>query len=314
MELLAPAGSPEHLIAALDAGADAVYLGGQRFSARKYAGNFSDEEIREGVKQAHIMGASVYVTLNTLIGDNEMKELERYLQFLATLPLDGLLVQDLGVAALATRIAPAIPIHASTQMTVSNLTEVKFLERLGFQRIVLSREVPLKEIKRITASCQAEIEVFVHGALCVCYSGQCLMSSFAGGRSGNRGACAQPCRKPYVLTDESGKRMSNDRGGYIMSMKDLMGLPHLEDLIHAGVASLKVEGRMKDASYIYRVISSYRKAIDAIEQGLSADMPSLKKRVEKKFQSGVWTWISGRNNQPEHHNRKCSRQPGRVFG
>lgn len=286
MELLAPAGSPDHLLAALDAGADAVYLGGRQFSARRYAGNFSNEELEDGIRQAHIMGAAVYITLNTLVGDHEMEHLAGYLRFLSTLPVDGLLVQDLGVAHLAARLAPGIPLHASTQMTVTNLTEVTFLEGLGFQRVVLSREVSAEEIRRIAASCRAEIEVFVHGALCVCYSGQCLMSSFAGGRSGNRGACAQPCRKPYSLTDEAGRNVSTGHGRYIMSMKDLMGLSRLEELIRAGVASLKVEGRMKDVSYVYRVISSYRKAIDAIEKGDSYPAASLQRQMEASFNRG----------------------------
>ena len=190
MELLAPAGSPEHLRAALDAGADAVYLGGKLFSARRFAGNFSNEELKEAVREAHLHGACVYVTLNTLIGDVEMKDLRDYLSFLDTIKLDGLLVQDLGVAALARRLAPSIPLHASTQMTISNLDGALFMKSLGFQRVVLSRELSLPEIKNIVEKSGVEIEVFVHGALCVCYSGQCLMSSFMGGRSGNRGACA----------------------------------------------------------------------------------------------------------------------------
>ena len=180
MELLAPAGSPAHLIAALDAGADAVYLGGKRFSARKFAGNFSDEEMKEAVRMAHGKGASVYVTLNTLIGDMENQALAAYLQFLGTIPIDGLLVQDFGVVSMVRKIAPHIPLHASTQMTVSNLDGVRFLGDQGFQRVVLSRELSLAEIKEITDQTNVEIEVFVHGALCVCYSGQCLMSSFIG--------------------------------------------------------------------------------------------------------------------------------------
>ena len=181
MELLAPAGSPEHLRAALDAGADAVYLGGKLFSARRFAGNFSNEELKEAVREAHLHGACVYVTLNTLIGDVEMKDLRDYLSFLDTIKLDGLLVQDLGVAALARRLAPSIPLHASTQMTISNLDGALFMKSLGFQRVVLSRELSLPEIKNIVEKSGVEIEVFVHGALCVCYSGQCLMSSFMGG-------------------------------------------------------------------------------------------------------------------------------------
>ena len=198
MELLAPAGSPEHLIAALDGGADAVYLGGKSFSARKFAGNFSPEEMQDAVRLAHTRGVAVYVTLNTLIGDIEMESLKEYLVFLSSINIDGLLIQDLGCIDLIKELAPNIPLHASTQMTVSNLAGVKFLESLGFKRVVLSRELSLTEIRNIVSSCSVEIEVFIHGALCVCYSGQCLFSSILGGRSGNRGRCAQPCRLPYT--------------------------------------------------------------------------------------------------------------------
>lgn len=256
MELLAPAGSPEHLRAALDAGADAVYLGGKLFSARRFAGNFSNAEMAEAISEAHLHGAAVYVTLNTLIGDVEMRDLKAYLSFLETLPLDGLLVQDLGVAALARRLAPSIPLHASTQMTISNLDGALFMKSLGFQRVVLSRELSLPEIKKIVVESGVEIEVFVHGALCVCYSGQCLMSSFMGGRSGNRGACAQPCRMPYHLVDDKGHRYNHD-GDYILSLKDMMGIERIPDFLDAGVASLKVEGRMKSVEYVYNTVAAY---------------------------------------------------------
>ena len=261
MELLAPAGSPEHLRAALDAGADAVYLGGKLFSARRFAGNFSNEELKEAVREAHLHGACVYVTLNTLIGDVEMKDLRDYLSFLDTIKLDGLLVQDLGVAALARRLAPSIPLHASTQMTISNLDGALFMKSLGFQRVVLSRELSLPEIKNIVEKSGVEIEVFVHGALCVCYSGQCLMSSFMGGRSGNRGACAQPCRQPYTLLCDGQPVMKHE--AYVLSLKDLKSLDYIDDLLDAGVTSFKIEGRMKGDTYVRTVVSAYRRVIDA---------------------------------------------------
>ena len=289
MELLAPAGSPAHLIAALDAGADAVYLGGKLFSARKFAGNFSNEEMKEAVHTAHVKGASVYVTLNTLIGDMEMKDLAGYLRFLGSIPIDGLLVQDFGVVEMARKIAPHIPLHASTQMTVSNLDGVKFLGDRGFQRVVLSRELSLEEIKHITSSTDVEIEVFVHGALCVCYSGQCLMSSFSGGRSGNRGSCAQPCRKEYELVDSTGHPMRQETGKYILSLKDMMGLSRIPDLLQAGVASLKVEGRMKSPEYVFNTVSAYRKAIDAAEKAQTMDTEPLKLHLEEEFNRGYST-------------------------
>ena len=289
MELLAPAGSPAHLIAALDAGADAVYLGGKLFSARKFAGNFSNEEMKEAVHTAHVKGACVYVTLNTLIGDIERPALEEYIRFLGSIPIDGLLVQDFGVAHVVRRIAPHIPLHASTQMTVSNLDGVKFLGDRGFQRVVLSRELSLEEIKHITQSTDVEIEVFVHGALCVCYSGQCLMSSFIGGRSGNRGSCAQPCRMAYELVDRNGRPMNREKGKYILSLKDMMGLPKISDLLAAGVASLKVEGRMKSPEYVFNTVSAYRKAIDAAEQEKKLDTRPLKLHLEEEFNRGYST-------------------------
>lgn len=289
MELLAPAGSPAHLIAALDAGADAVYLGGKLFSARKFAGNFSDEEMKEAVHMAHGKGACVYVTLNTLIGDIEWKALEEYIRFLGSIPIDGLLVQDLGVARLVRKLAPHIPLHASTQMTVSNLDGVKFLGDWGFQRVVLSRELSLEEIRHITDSTDVEIEVFVHGALCVCYSGQCLMSSFIGGRSGNRGSCAQPCRMGYELVDSSGRPMNRQKGKYILSLKDMMGLPQIPELLAAHVSSLKVEGRMKSPEYVFNTVSAYRKAIDAAERDMAIDTEPLKLHLEEEFNRGYST-------------------------
>ena len=226
MELLAPAGSKEQLIAALEAGADAIYMGGKLFSARKYAANFTEEEMIDAVKMCHVLGVPVYITLNTLIADSEWDALREYLKFLDSLRIDGLLVQDIGVAREVRELAPDIPLHASTQMTVSNLDGVNFLKNLNFKRAV-SRELSLKEIRQIASQTDMEIEVFVHGALCVCYSGQCLMSSFIGGRSGNRGACAQPCRLPYDLVNAKGHVFSEDCGPYLLSLKDMTGAPRV---------------------------------------------------------------------------------------
>lgn len=286
MELLAPAGSPEQLYAALEAGADAVYMGGKAFSARKYAGNFSDEEMAEAVRACHILGVRVYVTLNTLVADSEWEALRTYLLFLDSLRIDGLLVQDIGVAREARRLAPHIPLHGSTQMTVSNLDGVRFLESLHFTRAVLSREVSLAEMKAICAATDMEIEVFVHGALCVCYSGQCLMSSFIGGRSGNRGACAQPCRMPYALTDEAGRKIPSPAGPYLLSLRDMTGLDRLKELKEAGVLSLKIEGRMKSPDYVYAVVSAYRTALDALEAGKDIDLEALFRQMKENFNRG----------------------------
>lgn len=286
MELLAPAGTPEQLLAALEAGADAVYMGGKLFSARKYAGNFSNEEMAQAVKDCHTLGVAVYVTLNTLISDGEWDDLEAYLKFLGTIDIDGLLVQDLGVAEAARRLIPHVPLHASTQMTVSNLDGVRLLQSLGFTRAVLSRELSLAEMKSITSQTDMEIEVFVHGALCVCYSGQCLMSSFIGGRSGNRGSCAQPCRMPYNLVDDAGRKISSPHGHYILSLKDMTALDRVRDLARSGVLSLKVEGRMKSPDYVYEVISAYRTALDAFEAGEDIDEEGLFRCMKEHFNRG----------------------------
>ena len=286
MELLAPAGSPAGLWAALSAGADAVYLGGKQFSARRFAGNFSEEEMKEAVALCHALGVSVYVTLNTLLSDAEMPALCEYLDFLGTLSPDGILVQDLGVARLVRERIPHVPLHASTQMTVSDLAGVRFLASQGFSRVVLSRELSLAEISDIAHGTDTEIEVFVHGALCVCYSGQCLMSSFIGGRSGNRGACAQPCRMPYTLVDESGREMGETRGDYLLSLKDMLSIDRLAALAETGVVSLKVEGRMKEPSYVYAVISAYRHALDALNRGEACDTEALLRMMQAEFYRG----------------------------
>ena len=277
-ELLAPAGSPESLRAAIAAGADAVYLSGKRFGARKYAANFSDEEIIAGIRLAHARGVRVYVTVNTLIHDRELKGVADYLVWLYAAGADAVLVQDTGIATLARAIVPDLPLHASTQMTIHTTDGVLRAAEQGFSRIVLPRELPLDEIRTIaeqTRQTGVGLEVFAHGALCYSYSGQCLLSSVIGGRSGNRGMCAQPCRKPYTLVtgeqDEYGRpeqlRDLPSPGRYLLSPKDLCTYRHLPELVRAPVVSLKIEGRMKSPEYVAIVVSTYRRALNAIAAG-----------------------------------------------
>ena len=268
LELLAPAGSWEALEAAVNAGADAVYMGGKSFGARAYASNFDKEEMAKAVYFAHMHHVRIYITVNTLVDDSELEELADYLMFLNNVGVDGIIVQDLGVIRLARKIVPELPLHASTQMTITNSSGVDFAVAAGMERSVLARELSLKEIE---AACSrgTEIETFIHGALCVCYSGQCLMSSLIGGRSGNRGRCAQPCRLPYRLLNSKGDDMleGKDAGQYLLSPKDMNTLEILPQLIESGVVSYKIEGRMKRPEYVAIVVDAYRRAMDSYIAG-----------------------------------------------
>lgn len=262
-ELLAPAGSVEAATAAVEAGADAIYLGGKLFGARHYAPNFDDEALAGVVRYAHIRGVAVYITVNTLVDNSEVPTLADYLRFLYEIGVDAILVQDFGVAAIAAKVVPHLPLHASTQMTIHNLAGVEFLAGQGFRRVVLAREVSLDDIRHICRYSPLEIETFMHGALCICYSGQCLMSSMIGGRSGNRGQCAQPCRLPYALIGDGGGLLSPEAAGeYLLSPKDLCTIDLLPQLIEAGISSFKLEGRMKRPEYVAIVVDTYRQAID----------------------------------------------------
>ena len=265
IELLAPVGSQDALVAAVESGANAIYLAGQMFGARAYADNFDEAGLREAIRFAHMRNVLVNVTVNTMVDDQEFTELAQYLRFLYEAGADALLVQDLGVVKLAREIIPNMPLHASTQMTVHNLEGVRVLQDLGFTRVVLAREVSMEDIRYICANSEIEIEVFIHGALCVCYSGQCLMSSIIGGRSGNRGRCAQPCRLPYTLVDSEGNDVLEhaDAGNYLLSPRDMNTLDLLPEFIEAGVTSLKIEGRMKRPEYVATVVDTYRRGIDS---------------------------------------------------
>ncbi|WP_097026000.1 DUF3656 domain-containing U32 family peptidase [Clostridium peptidivorans] len=261
IELLAPAGDMDSLIAAVQAGADAIYLGGSKFSARAYASNFDEENMKKVVNYCHLYGVKVFVTVNTLLKEDEVLEALEYVKFLYNIGVDALIIQDLGLVSLINKYVPKMELHASTQMTVHNLEGAEFLKNHNFKRIVLSRELSLKEITHISNNLGADIEIFVHGALCICYSGQCLMSSLIGGRSGNRGRCAQPCRLPYTLEEEGSEKTKQ---GYLLSPKDICTLNDIKDIVNSGVTSLKIEGRMKRPEYVAGVISIYRRAIDSI--------------------------------------------------
>lgn len=272
IELLAPAGSPAALRAAVQSGADAVYLGIDTFGARQSAENFSLDELPKWIDYCHLYGVDVHVTVNTLIKNNELSKLSECVKRLNNAHADALIIQDLGAAEIIKNTVPDMTLHASTQMTVTSLEGVKYLENMGFSRVVLARELSKNEIEYICKNARAEIEVFVHGAICMCYSGQCLMSSILGGRSGNRGRCAQPCRLPYELM-EKGQCAGR---GYILSPKDMSLINELGTLNEAGVKSLKIEGRLKRAEYVSAVVGIYRKYIDNPKEVTAQDMQELK--------------------------------------
>lgn len=267
-ELLAPAGSLEILKGVIESGADAVYVGGSMFGARAYANNFTEEELLEAIDFAHLRGVKVYLTVNTLIKNSEFSKLYDYLLPCYKRGLDAVIVQDLGVVKAIHEYFPSMEIHTSTQMTVTGADGVRFLSQFGVTRVVMAREVSLAEMKRIHEETGMELEAFVHGALCYSYSGQCLFSSILGGRSGNRGRCAQPCRLPYTV---EGKKDE-----YILSLKDMCGIKALDKLHDAGVYSLKIEGRMKQLEYACGVVKYYRSYIDSKKPVSDADYDRIK--------------------------------------
>lgn len=267
-ELLAPAGNMEKLKMALLYGADAVYLGGKAFGLRAFGGNFTNEELQEAVDFAHKLGKKIYVTVNIFPHNSDIAKLPAYLTFLNEIKVDAILVADLGVFTLAKEYAPDVELHISTQANNTNWAAVNAWGELGASRVVLAREMSLEEIKEIREKCSVELEMFVHGAMCISYSGRCLMSNYLTGRDANRGSCAQPCRWNYALVEE--KRpgqyfpvLEDERGTYIFNSKDMCLLPYLPDVIASGVDSLKIEGRMKSVHYAASVVKAYREAIDS---------------------------------------------------
>ena len=303
-ELLAPAGSMESLKAAVNAGADAVYIGGTRFGARAYANNLIEEDMKWAIDYAHLHGVSLYMTINTLLKERELEEdLYNYVKPYYEQGLDAVIVQDFGVLKALSEWFPDLPLHVSTQMTVTGSEGFEFLKDFpNVTRIVTSRELSLEELAHIRNTTDFEIESFIHGALCYCYSGQCLFSSVIGGRSGNRGRCAQPCRLPYEVL-EHGKRISSDQEKYILSPKDMNTLEILPQLLDLGIDSLKIEGRMKRPEYTAGVVSIYRKYIDKyMESGgkdrkiLKQDIQDLEELFRKRgYSQGFYVQHNGRN-------------------
>ncbi|OOM50791.1 U32 family peptidase [Clostridium beijerinckii] len=279
IELLAPAGSMESLIAAINNGADAIYLGGNKFSARAYASNFDNETMMKAVDYAHSYNVKVYVTINTILKQSELKEALKYAGYLYEIGVDAIIIQDLGLVKLIRDVYPYFELHASTQMTIHNAEGALYFREKGMQRIVLSRELTVDEIKYISKDLGIETEIFVHGALCVCYSGQCLMSSMIGGRSGNRGRCAQPCRMQYTLKGEN----FGERKAYLLSPKDTCFIDDMDAVIKSGTSSLKVEGRMKKPEYVAGVTRNYRKAIDKVLVNTKFDLQRGRQELAQLF-------------------------------
>ena len=287
-ELLSPAGNIDCLKAAVLAGCDAVYLGGYKFGARTFANNFTNEEIIEAVNYAHLYGVKIYVTVNTIIYENEVEEFMKYVEFLYRNNVDALIIQDIGMLDLIRKTYPNFELHASTQMHIHNLEGVKLARKLGVKRCVIARETDFNTIKNIKKNIDMQLEVFVHGALCISYSGQCLMSSLIGGRSGNRGSCAGSCRLQYDFVNNNQKL---NKDNYILSTKDLNSLENIGNLIDIGVDSFKLEGRMKSPAYVYTVTQLYRKAIDSyLETGMikidETELNNLRKIFNRKFTKG----------------------------
>lgn len=289
VELLAPAGNMDSLKAAVMAGCDAVYLGGVLFGARAFAGNFTNEEIVYAINYAHLYGVKVYVTINTIIYDSEVERFLDYVRFLHKNNVDAVIIQDIGMFDLLRKKFPNLELHASTQMNIHNYDGALLAKKLGFKRVVMARETPIDVIKKIKEEIDIEIEVFIHGALCVSYSGECLLSALVGKRSGNRGTCAQICRKKYDFYDDDKNKLNTNN--YLLSTKDLCTLKYIDKLIEIGVDSLKIEGRMKRSPYVYLVTKTYRKVIDnyyntgklKIDEN---DIIELKKMFNRNFAKG----------------------------
>lgn len=295
MELLAPAGNFEKFLTALHFGADAVYLAGGRFGLRAFAGNFSEEEMRQAVKIAHERNKKVYVTLNIIAKDKDFEGLEDYLRFLEEIGVDAVIVADLGVVAFIREKAPNIPVHVSTQANIINSYSAKLMVELGAKRLILARELSLQEIKMIRENVPSdvEIEVFVHGAMCMAYSGRCLLSNYLTGRDSNHGECVQACRWKYMVREVNREDelevQEDERGSYIFNSKDLNMLSHLQELEEIGVDSIKIEGRMKSPYYVATVVNAYRRALDMLPQKPTEELErELLKASHRRYTTGFY--------------------------
>lgn len=287
-ELLAPAGGMTHFEAAVENGADAVYFGGKGFNAREFADNFGKSEMERSISYAHKKGVKTYMTLNTLVKESELTEALKQAEEGASSGADAFIIQDLGLAALLRKELPEVPLHLSTQATVYDPEGVEMAREMGFKRVVLARELSLEQIRTCAAVPGIETEVFVHGALCMCLSGQCAMSALIGGRSGNRGQCAQPCRRRYELEEEAGGTLGEP--GYLLSPRDISYLSDLDALVGAGVDSLKIEGRLKSPEYAAVTVGTFRKYLDRVLSGgdPAADPEDIR-RMEQVFSRGGFT-------------------------
>ncbi|MGI6361353.1 MAG: DUF3656 domain-containing U32 family peptidase [Bacillota bacterium] len=292
-EILAPAGNKEAFWAAIANGADAIYVGSKDFSARAFAENFSDDQLAELIELAHLHKVKVYLAINTLLTDAELPQALSILRHAYERGVDAVIVQDLGLVRLLKKALPALPVHASTQMSIFNASAVNFMAKHGIKRVILARELSLAEIAQIKKTSQAELEVFVHGALCIGYSGQCLMSGLIGGRSGNRGKCAQPCRLEYEFIDQDGQVYGKEKGKYLLSPRDLYGYTSLDQLVDLDLAALKIEGRMKRPEYVATVTRIYRQAWDAlhdpeIKVDHEENLRQLMQIFNRDYCSGYW--------------------------
>lgn len=294
-ELLAPAGTYEKMVTAFRFGADAVYFAGKKFGLRAFAGNFDDKEIETAVEYAHARGKKVYITINILAHENDFQGLPEYVQYLEKVGVDAVIVADLGIISLVREVCPNLEVHVSTQANVLNSWAINFLAKMGIKRIILAREVGIEEIKAIRKNIPPEIELecFVHGAMCISYSGRCLLSNYLSGRDSNRGACVQACRWQYMITeitrhsDNKYEIQEDERGTYILNSKDLCMIQHLEELKNAGVNSFKIEGRMKSEYYVATVVNAYRKAIDGW-QNLDELKAELQKASHRTYTTGFY--------------------------
>lgn len=295
MELLAPAGNFEKFLTALHFGADAVYFAGNRFGLRAFAGNFSDKEMQEAVKIAHSFGKKVYITLNIIAKDEDFDGLKEYLKFLQNIKVDAVIVADIGVMEFVRKYAPKIDIHISTQANIINSYTAKFFADLGVKRLILARELSLEQIKNLRKNLpkEVEIEVFVHGAMCMAYSGRCLLSNYLTGRDSNHGECVQACRWKYyvreVSRDDELEVQEDEKGSYIFNSKDLNMLSHLQELKDAGVDSIKIEGRMKSSYYVATVVNAYRMALDMLPERPTEELEKeLLKASHRRYTTGFY--------------------------
>lgn len=298
-ELLAPAGTFEKMETAFRFGADAVYFAGKKFGLRAFAGNFSDNEIMEATTYAHSIGKKVYITINILAHEGDFIGLKEYLDELVKAKVDAVIVSDLGIIEFIKENAPSLTIHVSTQANILNSYAINFMYKMGVKRVILARELSIEEIKQIRKRIpkDLELESFVHGAMCISYSGRCLLSNYLTGRDANRGACTQPCRWEYTITEKSRKGeeyeiQEDDRGTYILNSKDMMMIDHLKELEDAGVTSFKIEGRMKSPYYVANVVNAYRYALDNMNTLKEKDFDMLKKELcktsHRKYTTGFY--------------------------